>query len=283
MSDTGGNEGRPAYDTPAPPAAAEEPERVPYLGVGEDYTVPPSPGLGTTSMWPGGTPANPFPEGVSGRLPQYEDGDEWELFLGLSPESIAMIQEQFQEMGLIPVTATLPYGSWDQTTATAMREVLSAANVTGNNWQYTLRQMARNAPGYLTEAREEEAAKAAEEAERERKSREPTLLPPFKSTNPDDLRAIYQQVARRVIGRRADEQSVNQFVNNWIANESARYSNRRWDPESRQWIDLNTVEMPSADVAAEKALLGDYGDEAGAMATLQVMDMFEQMIAKPAV
>lgn len=276
MSDTGSGA---AYLDPAPPNGGDftdEEDRPNYIGVGDNAIVPPSPGLGTTSMWPGGTPANPYPEGITGRLPQYEDGDEWELFDTLSPEAVAGIQEAFQEAGLIPVSATLPYGTWDQQTANAMRQVLSLANASGNNWEYTFRQMARNAPGYLTAEREEQAA--AEEARNT-----PTPLPPFKASNPDDLRAVVQQVARRTIGRKADEAFVNKFVNDWQTYESSRYSNQRWDPDQGQWIDQNTVQSISPDTAAEKAILGDYGDQAGAMGLLKVMDAFESFIARPSV
>jgi len=288
----------PAYETSAPTGGSSDTGpthtgRVPSRSgqryevdpeTGEVYQVGPAP-IGVAPDWvgPGSqVTSRGVLEGLPGRtLPRYFDGDEWSIFLGLSSETIAGMQEAMQEAGYISVNATLNYGKWDGTTASAMREILAVANAEGQDWQVAFETAVADAvgSGYLTAERQSDA-EAAAKAEA---ARQPTPLPPFQVTNPDDLRSVVQHTARRILGRNADEAMVNQFINNWQSYESSRHSNQQWDPDQGQWIDQNTVQQISPEGAAEKAILGDYGDEAGAMATLNVMDMFERIITKPAV
>lgn len=277
----GGNEGSPAYDSGPPVAPTDTGPTLSPIGVAPDYIAAVRP---TGNILPTqGVPGGPGAGQVRPTAPRYMNGDEWTLFVGMSPETIALLQEQLQEAGYIGVGTNVNYGSWDGTTASAMREILAVANVQGSDWEAAFQSVTVNAPGYLTQAREADAAAAAEKAERERKAREPTPLGPPPLTNPDELRAVVQQVARRTVGRKVDEQWVNQFISQYQAMESARFSDQQWDPDSGQWIPRSREAATPPDLAAEKALLGDYGDEAGAMATLNVMDQFLQIVAKPGV
>jgi hypothetical protein len=278
---TGGSSGTgPTHTGRAPSRSGQRYEQDPETG--EWYQVGPAPiGVAPDYVGPGSQmTSRGVLEGLPGRtLPRYFDGDEWSIFLGLSPETIAGMQEAMQEAGYISVNATLNYGRWDGTTASAMREILAVANAEGQDWQVAFETAVADAvgSGYLTAERQSDA-EALAEAER---ARQPTPLPPPMLANPDELRAVVDQVSRRVLGRKADEAFVNKFVSEYQTYESTRYYNQHWDPDQQRWVQQNTTQATPADLAAEKALLGDAGDEAGAYALLETMGNFESLLSGP--
>lgn len=75
--------------------------------------------------------------------PQYFEGDEYQMFVGMSPEQIAAIQTELLRAGIVDAEDFRP-GVWDPDTADAMKDVLEHANFSGLSWDEALVELAAN-------------------------------------------------------------------------------------------------------------------------------------------
>jgi len=238
------------------------------IGVPTDYrpVVPgPGPAAGVKGKIPEEEEAATY--APRGQLPRYFEGDEYTIFAGLSPETIAGIQQSLQDAGIISPTAALPYGVLDNTTAGAMKQILATANVNGIDWQVALEQSVSDAialtgGGYLNEEGVPYSEIPAPP--------EPPKLPTGYLMNPQDVRAVVQEVAARTIGRKnIPSEVIDAFTANFNTMLSANYFNEE------------AMGAPSLETAAEEFIKGDYGDEAEAMELSTVMDTIDSMLAGP--
>lgn len=255
-----------------------EPYQGSPIGVGPDFVQVRPPEL--TQETPGGELVHPMGVGAVASLPAFFDGDEFSIGAGLSPETIAGMQQSLQDAGIISPTAVLPYGVWDATTANAMKQVLAVANQQGVTWEAAFESTVTNAisltgGGYLDD--EGNLITAPEAAAKPT----PLTLPQGYIMNPDDLAAIFQAVGQRTIGRKLSEQDVNKFVGDFQTWQSTQFYDKHWDAESGQWISDSPGSLPSPETAAEKQILGDYGDEAGAEQLAATFDQFESILSGP--
>lgn len=126
------------------------------------------------------------PYGTLQRTPQYFQGDEDQI-ASFTPEEIASIQKRMQKAGVLGNKYRI--GIADDTTIDAFKNVLENANRSGTNWNAalnTLQATPRSGEG-LT----------------------------YKVSNPEDIKAVIQQTASKVLGRSADDQLVNRLVKSY--------------------------------------------------------------------
>jgi hypothetical protein len=126
------------------------------------------------------------PYGALQKTPKYFEGDEDQIAT-FRPEEIATIQKRMQKAGLLGSKYRI--GVADDATVSKFKEVLAQANRTGSNWDAALNtlQASQQAGGGLT----------------------------YKVSNPEDIRAVVQQTASKVLGRSADDQLVTRIVKSY--------------------------------------------------------------------
>jgi hypothetical protein len=125
------------------------------------------------------------PYGTLQKTPRYFEGDEDQIAT-FRPEEIATIQKRMQKAGLLGSKYRI--GIADDVTVSKFKEVLAQANRTGSNWDAALSTLqASQQVGGLT----------------------------YKVSNPEDIRAVVQQTAAKVLGRSADDQLVNRIVKSY--------------------------------------------------------------------
>lgn len=102
------------------------------IGVPRDYTTTAPNRVGQTADALSRTTTTP---------PRYWTGDEWTTPKGLASEDRAALQLLMKQIGLLAPNARIVLGGWDQTSASAFREVLAWANVNGVPWTTALEQL----------------------------------------------------------------------------------------------------------------------------------------------
>ena len=127
---------------------------------------------------------------------RYFDGDEWKP-ASLSPAKVAELQRQMAQAGLFGPKGKYRNGVWDKDSAAAYAEVLAYANASGMDKDTALKRY--------------QAAPADPGA-----GREPLVK---RLTNPDDLRATFETVARTKLGRKLAPGEVDRFVQAYQAQE----------------------------------------------------------------
>lgn len=176
-----------SYETAPPTAEAETNERTP-IGVGSDYT-PEFTGL---TQDPAQTKV------------RYYSGHERTEVANLSPEDRAELQLTLRSLGLIGPKTKIQLGLWDDTSATAFRQVLGWANTKGIGWRAALADMEQTASlGSLGSVGGEEAAAA---------------LP----ANPLDVRALGRKAGTEVLGRGLTDAERATFEQKFRAMESGQ-------------------------------------------------------------
>lgn len=135
--------------------------------------------------------------------PTFFEGDDWKP-ARQSPEAIASVQEKLVDAGLLRKRYAI--GLWDDATRQAYRSVLRWANASGVKDD-------AEALTYLvdTHAAHGDVEKATTTAE----------LPPIKITNPDDLKEVFRNAAKRVLGsRNIDDTDLDRLVTSYQAQEA---------------------------------------------------------------
>lgn len=168
------------------PAATQGPRPI---GVPDDYAVPSgNPRLGVRF---GGGGLFDMQWGVEQPLqtPRYMEGDEW-MPASTSPGRIAELQQQMVDAGILKGKYRI--GVWDQSSRTAYRSLLEVANGAGVDQTEALRMWS-------------EAAPSEEEADEVRK-------PLIQLDNPEDLRRVFKAGARKVLGRKVDDATLDSWI-----------------------------------------------------------------------
>jgi len=226
-------------------AAGATPEQasavIDSLGLGDFLNVDLAPaGIADNTLFiatPPGFEGAPLPSGFrpgvqgfgqadeDGLIPsRYEEGDQFTLFQGKSIESVAQLQVQLVETGLLGTDNFIP-GVWDPVTADAMRSVMGFSNFTGRTWQFGLTQLALAGQPLADEVRKVELADG----------RGPQFIFSPQSFRSPDPAALANQVFntfRSFLGRdpnREELASMMQVLGNatleqFRADESARFA-----------------------------------------------------------
>lgn len=140
---------------------------------------------------------------VTGGQVRYLKGDEF-IPAGLPPEEVARLQESLDAAGLYNPKDVYPKGWWDGTSVRAYKRLLTHANSSGQDYGRSLSQLGAQA------ARDRQRGGAAR-----RQSRLDALTPPV------DLANVADKTAQRLMGRRLNNQEVQQFISSFQALERA--------------------------------------------------------------
>ena len=174
------------------PGASASSDRLP-IGVDEDYSVTrkktPRNGFGIPKGLPRAETANP----------RYFEGDElrpqrnsW------SPTQIADLQSKMREAGLLKGKFRLGY--WDAASQEAYKALLTYANQSGRDAGFALNEL-RTHP-----------INAGDEPER------PPLV--LKTTSPDDLRGVFRDTSRKLLGRALADSEIDKYIAAYNAAEN---------------------------------------------------------------
>ena len=175
-----------------PPTASPTASRSP-LGVPGDYVAVRQPSGPDPEAWRWARgeagPAQPMyqPQAVA---PRYFDGDQFRP-AGLRPEDRAKFQRALIAAGLLDGRKTT-LGVWDDTSSDAYGRLLAFANQSGLDELSALREWT---------AQFERFGETAAGS-----------LPAVRLTNPADIAAITEKVAREVLGRRVDPADVERLT-----------------------------------------------------------------------
>jgi len=216
--------GPPATATATATATVDTP-----IGVEAGYAAPRYPGPGTYDWHrgPGGAlstgDVNIF--GHPYVTTMFGDGAEWGP---LDSPDVIGLQSRLIEAGLLSVRSVRP-GVWDQSSASAYRKVLELANRYGATVNDVFSMLLAN-PEYSS------GSGGGGHGGGGGGGRLPA--------NEDDLKALANQVAPTIIGRRFDDAEMAQWIGSWRAVEQGN--------------------PPQADVAAESSARAQVPVEAGA-------------------
>lgn len=140
-------------------------------------------------------------------LPRYFEGDEWRP-VRWSASQIRDLQAKLVGAGLIEKGETFLSGYWDDVSRAAYVRLLTFANRTG--------QTATESIAVYGQLNAEAKARLKEEERRRLVVRRP---------NPDDLRATFDAVARRTVGRKLTDDEAASMVTAYMG-ISASYQNQ---------------------------------------------------------
>lgn len=175
---------------PPPPGKAASAGPKP-IGVPDDYSVPggraPTPGFGRGFGAPSDYQLPP-------RTPLYFDGDELAP-ASFSPEKVVALQKAMVTAGLIGPKTKFRLGVWDDTTRGAYTDLLAYANAAGVDDKEALKRYAASGIGGPGEGAGE--------------GRAPLTI---RKSNPADLVAVADTVARATLGRKLRPEESARFA-----------------------------------------------------------------------
>lgn len=174
--------------------------------------------------------------------PLYFEGDEIRP-ASQGPREIVRIQEALLDAGLFTKKTRFQKGLWDEPTIKAYGRLLAFANTMGVDKDKAL-------------ARYKETYDPAQDAE-EGEPRKPLRI---ELTNPADLRAVFETVARRRIGRKLAPAEVDRYVASYQGQEKATQTEAYNEAETGGTV----VRAPDPQAFLADRIAKEYGVEAGA-------------------
>ena len=182
----------------------------------------------------------------------YRSGDEWRIFVALSPERRAQVKQQLVDAGLLN-EASLEGGRratvWDAEAADAMRVVLTMANGNSMQWWTALRSVADGA---------EERRKAARES-----LTQPFVAQPYVAPDWATLAQAARETASRELGRDLKDWEVAM-----LGDELSAYSRQQYGAEvaaARAYHD-----------AGNRAIVEETDQSAGTVQGVSAADRFAE-------
>lgn len=163
-----------------------------YIGVPPGYTAGKQPTVGYGDT----LPENPQGQGI--RKPRYAEGDELRP-ANWTPDQIADLQRKMAEAGLLKSKFRLGY--WDGASQQAYSALLAYANQGGRSATDTLNVL-RTRP------------EQGDDTDR------PPLV--VKTTSPDDLRGVFRDVSRKLLGRQLGDGEIESYIQAYNSIETQR-------------------------------------------------------------
>jgi len=229
---------------PPPPAPAKKGTGHKPLGVPEDYIVnrPLDPSNIVDAVRGDVAPVTGAPLTFA-QPPRYFTGDDL-LPATLSPEKIALLQRDLVNAGLIGPKTKFRLGVWDDASRSAFRNLLEYANASGLDQKQALQRYGQA----------EQMGGAGSDGAGS--TRQPLVT---KVTNPDDLRAVADTVARAKLGRKLAPDEVDRFVKAFQGREAGAQAAYNADPTGG-----TVTDAPNPQAFLAQRIAKDYGVEAGA-------------------
>lgn len=240
----GGTSSSSTYYDPssaAPPAAGARRSTTP-LGVPKGYTTPayyqPTDDYDAAML-------NAMAVGERAQIqPRYMQGDQWRE-APTSPQDIATLQKALIETGLLSPSDVL-YGRFDPKTADAFARLLAASNQRGSEWHDELAYE-------LTLQQNPDFGMAGASG------KAPLQI---RLTNPDDLKATFQNVAQSLYGGNLPDDVVGRMVTAYQNEESAAQTAAYNASNATTQGSYTSVESPT--VFAENQIKQQYPNQVAA-------------------
>lgn len=174
--------------------------------------------------------------------PRYFAGDDENILASMSPEQLISAQAALSAIGFL---GSYRPGLLDIPTVSAFGKLLGQANLVGADWQdtavalYTMPEVSSRSGG---------------------------STPTYKLSNPDDLKLVFNQAARNVVGRELDAATVDQLVKTFQQNEKNFYTGRGEivEPPSPEALVQTQLETAAPGEVEAKS----YGDYIGLLSQL---------------
>ncbi|MFP4512075.1 MAG: hypothetical protein ACLFRV_03905 [Acidimicrobiales bacterium] len=191
---------------------------------------------------------NAFPTPVSRpgetARPVYYEGDEYRILNNMTPRQVARVQTRLAAAGMIgPRTSYIPGNP--ETTRRQFRDLLTAANGMGENWETTLRQLAASASMAGGQGALDSGGGGGGDA--------PTL-PTHTAPNSDDLRHAIRRGLMSQFGTHNHGVDIDTLVAQYQAQDRANFDARVGDSQAGGGgtvEDVQSVETFVADAASE--------------------------------
>ena len=173
--------------------------------------------------------------------PLYFAGDDENILSGMAPEELIQVQGALRSVRFL---GSYRPGLLDQATVTAFNKLLGQANLLGMEWKDTaavLYQMPQMSTGGGS-------------------------TPSYKLSNPDDLKLVFNQAARSVVGRELDQETIDELVRTFQGNEKKFYqsSGEILEPPSPEALVQTQLETTAPGEVKAKS----YGDYVGLLSQL---------------
>lgn len=173
-------------------------------------------------------------KGGDGAWPYY-DGDEY--FPGqLSPQSIAALQRQMAQLGLLAPNARFRLGVWDAASQKAYRTLLAYANQQGMSYKQALNHMEATGANFTVD----EFGNIIPMGE---SGQEPL---PTRTTNPEELKLVFRRAVIDTLGQGWDTAKIDQMVRSYNDME-VKQQQAAYDAEMTGG---NVVSIPSPEAFA---------------------------------
>ena len=174
--------------------------------------------------------------------PLYFAGDDENILSDMAPEELIQVQGALRSIRFL---GSYRPGLLDQATVTAFNKLLGQANLLGAEWKDTAAFLYQNPPmgtggGGST--------------------------PSYKLSNPDDLKLVFNQAARSVVGRELDQETIDELVRTFQGNEKKFYqsSGEILEPPSPEALVQTQLETTAPGEVKAKS----YGDYVGLLSQL---------------
>lgn len=197
----------------------------------------------------------------------YFDGDEY--FPGqLAPESIAALQRQMAQLGLLPPNARFRLGVWDATSQKAYRALLAYANQQGMSYKQALNHFSSTGANFTVD----EFGNIVPMGDA---GSEPL---PTRTTDPEELRLVFRKAVIDTLGQGWDDSKIDSMVRSYndieVKQQLAAYD--------AELTGGNVVSVPSPEAFAVTQATTE--DPAGAQGEemLGFMEDFQQLVTSPA-
>jgi len=174
--------------------------------------------------------------------PLYFSGDDENILSNMAPEELIQVQAALRSIRFL---GSYRPGLLDQPTVNAFNKLLGQANLLGMEWKdtavalYQMPQMGTSSGG---------------------------STPTYKLSNPEDLKLVFNQAARNVVGRDLDQPTIDQLVKTFQQNEKNFYtgSGEIVEPPSPEALVQTQLETTAPGEVEAKS----YGDYIGLLSQL---------------
>jgi len=175
--------------------------------------------------------------------PLYFAGDDENILSDMAPEELIQVQGALRSIRFL---GSYRPGLLDQATVTAFNKLLGQANLYGAEWKDTAAFLYQN-PSMGS-------------------SSGGGSTPSYKLSNPDDLKLVFNQAARSVVGRELDQETIDELVRTFQGNEKKFYqsSGEILEPPSPEALVQTQLETTAPGEVKAKS----YGDYVGLLSQL---------------
>lgn len=200
--------------------------------------------------------------------PRYFDGDEWKPAT-LSPTSIAELQQQMAQAGLIGSGQTFGPGAWDDVSRNAYKDLLAFANARGISAEAAI-LVYQSGQNVETDEQGNIVSSGVGEV--------PPLI--TRTTPASDLREVFRQAVIDTLGQGWDQSRIDQMIRAYNQVEISRQREQYEMELAGQSGNVEAIPSPEAFIIQQARKADPYGAQAEDV--LDFTNEFAQAIGSPA-